>query len=264
MASLRPTWAAARAITAFSPKPGVRFIVLDSISERGNADGNIDHQQFKWIHQQLLAAESRRELVFAFAHHSLRTMNQPAASPFPPGDIGGNASLLVHFGLGPNGNVAPCLLSSASATPTLDETLRCLFLRHRSLIAFVDGHEHLNRIVPYERRTSGGALDGGFWEITTASHIDWPQQSRLLDLFDNRDGTLSLFTTVLDHTPVLRGAVPRGPFVNAQGVGYLAAISRELSFNDPQADNGEDGHSDARGTRLDRNVELLIKNPYAN
>ena len=50
--------------------------------------------------------------------------------------------------------------------------------------------------------------------------------------------------------------------IDAQGVGNLAAISRELSFNDPQADNGEDGHSDALGTRLDRNVELLIKNPY--
>ena len=141
--------------------------------------------------------------------------------------------------------------------------MRCLFLRHRSLIAFVDGHEHLNRIAPYERKTQAGARDGGFWEITTASHIDWPQQSRLLDLFNNRDGTLSLISTVLDHTPVLRASVPLEPFVNAQGVGRLAAISRELSFNDPQGDNGENGHSDARGTRLDRNVELLIKNPYS-
>ena len=189
-------------------------------------------------------------------------MNQPAVVTFPPGDIGGNPSTLVHFGLGPNGAVAPCLLTSASAPPLLTETLRCLFLRHRSLIAFVDGHEHLNRIAPYPRKAFSGAPDGGFWEVTTASHIDWPQQSRLLDLFDNRDGTLSIFGTVLDHTSVLRGTVPAGPFVNAQGVAYLAAISRELSFNDPQGDNGEDGHTDARGTLLDRNVELVIKNPY--
>ena len=67
---------------------------------------------------------------------------------------------------------------------------------------------------------------------------------------------------MLDHTPALRGSVPKSPFVNAQGVAYLAAISRELSFNDPQGDNGEDGHSDARGTPLARNVELVIKNPY--
>ena len=42
----------------------------------------------------------------------------------------------------------------------------------------------------------------------------------------------------------------------------LASIARELSFNDPQAENGEDGFSDRRGTRLDRNVELLVSNPY--
>jgi hypothetical protein len=247
---------------SFSPKAGLRFLVLDSISELGSADGNIDHPQFLWIHQQLLQAEARHELVFAFAHHSLRTMNQAPISAFPPGDTGGNATPQVHFGLGANGAVASCALTDPSATPTATETLRCLFLRHRSLIAFVDGHEHLNRIRPYVRTTSGGAPDGGFWEVTTASHIDWPQQSRLLDLFDNRDGTLSLYSTVLDHTPVLGGAVPGGPFVNAQGVAYLAAISRELSLNDPQADNGEDGHIDARGTRYDRNVELVIKSPY--
>jgi len=67
---------------------------------------------------------------------------------------------------------------------------------------------------------------------------------------------------VLDHTPTLRGSVPKEPFVNAQGTSNLAAISRELAYNDPQADDREDGHSDALGTPLDRNVELLIKNPY--
>jgi hypothetical protein len=61
----------------------------------------------------------------------------------------------------------------------------------------------------------------------------------------------------------VRGSVPKGALIDAQGVGSLAAISRELSFNDPQADTGENGHSDARGTRLDRNVELFIKNPYS-
>ena len=145
---------------SFNPKTGLRFIVLDTINERGNADGNIDHEQFKWIHQQLLEAERRHELAIAFAHHSLRTMNQPAASPFPPGDTGGNASPLVHFGLGPNGTEAPYRLLSAEAAPSLDETLRCLFLRHPSLIAFVDGHEHLNRIVPYARATTGSPRGG--------------------------------------------------------------------------------------------------------
>jgi len=43
----------------------------------------------------------------------------------------------------------------------------------------------------------------------------------------------------------------------------LASISRELAFNDPDADNGEDGHSDRRGERGERNVELLVRHPHA-
>lgn len=242
---------------SFSPKPGVRFIVLDTINENGFSDGNIDDEQFKWLHAELSKADAAREVAVAFAHHTLRTMNQPAVSPFPPGDIGGNPSLLVHFGLGANGETAACPTTDPLAETTLGETTRCLFLRHKSLIAFVNGHEHLNRVTPFS-----GADGAGFWEITSASHIDWPQQSRLIDLADNKDGTLSIFTTMLDHKgPALPTVVPQRP-IDAAGVEALAAISRELSFNDPQGDNGEEGRVDARGTAADRNAELVIRNPH--
>lgn len=248
---------------SFVPKPDVRFVVLDSINEAGFSDGNIDDAQFRYIHRQLLAAEVRKQVVMLFAHHSLRTMNQPPASPFPRGDIGGNPSFRVHFGLGLNGSVAACALTDPAAEPTLDETLRCLFLRHPSVIAFVSGHEHINRVTPFPK-DDANPRRGGFWEVTTASHIDWPQQSRLLDIVDNVDGTLSIFGTILDHASALRTSiVPNGDEISAVGVSQLATISREMSFNDPDADNGEDGHSDARGARLDRNVELVINDPYA-
>jgi hypothetical protein len=42
----------------------------------------------------------------------------------------------------------------------------------------------------------------------------------------------------------------------------LASIGRELSFNEPQAENGEDGFPDRRGTALDRNVILPVPNSY--
>jgi len=45
-------------------------------------------------------------------------------------------------------------------------------------------------------------------------------------------------------------------------VSRLASISRELSYNDPDADNGEDGRPDKRAIRLDRNTELLVRDPY--
>jgi metallophosphoesterase (TIGR03767 family) len=245
---------------AFEPREGMRFVVLDSINEGGGDGGNLDDRQFRWLHRELREAEEERELVLVFAHHSLRTMNQPAASPFPPGDQGGNASPDVHFGLGPGDRAAPCITRDPRSEPAPGETVRCLFLRHPSVIAFVNGHEHNNRIDAFERREGAGRALGGFWAINTASHVDWAQQSRLIDVFDNRDGTLSLFGTVLDHA-----APPKpgdGP-VEDGDVGRLASIARELAFNEPQSDNGEDGREDRRGERDDRNVELVVRHPYA-
>ena len=106
---------------------------------------------------------------------------------------------------------------------------------------------------------------GGFWEISTASHIDWPQQSRVIDLVDNRDGNLSIFGTIVDHAAAPQpGGAPPGDGRGAAGEppSRLASIARELSYNDPQANNGEDGRPDARGERSDRNAELVVRDPY--
>jgi hypothetical protein len=140
------------------------------------------------------------------------------------------------------------------------EPIECLLLRHRGVIALVVGHQHRNRITPHAR-----AGDGGFWEIGTAAHIDWPQQSRLLDLVDNADGTLSIVSTIFDQgAPAVPGPRParRGTLLSAREVEWLASVARELSYDDPQADNGREGTSDRRGTRADRNVELVVANPY--
>jgi metallophosphoesterase (TIGR03767 family) len=225
---------------AFSPKPGLRFVVLDTINERGGDHGNLDHAQFLWLHGQLAAAGAAGELVLVWGHHSLRTMDQAPGSA-SPGDVGGNADQHVHLGLVP----AACPAGDAAAPPGERESVRCLLLRHRAVVAYVAGHEHQNRVQPHAR--PGG---GGFWEVVTAAHVDWPQQSRLLELLDNRDGTLSLLATAVDHV-----APPRPP-AGGDPVLRLASIARELSYNDPHARRGK------RGTLRDRNVELVLPNPY--
>lgn len=253
---------------SFKPRPGLRFVVLDTIAENGGDGGNVDDQQFRWLHSELRDAERNHELVLTFAHHSLRTMSQPPLSVFGVGDNGGNNSPLVHYGLGADRPfVTPCAASDPVSEPTADETLRCLFLRHPSVIAFVNGHEHNNRVTPFERRDPAGRVTGGFWEINTAAHIDWPEQSRVIDIVDNRDGNLSLFGTIIDQgaapDPGGAPAPSEGQGSSPESVSRLASISRELSWNDPDALNGEDGRSDARGSAKDRNVELLVRNPYA-
>ncbi len=110
------------------------------------------------------------------------------------------------------------------------------------MIAYVAGHEHQNRIEPH----------GTFWEIVTASHLEWPQQSRVIELAET-SGALAIYATAIDHT---------GPPRPGKGLGRLVSIARELSFNEPQAENGENGRPDRRGTPADRNVALLIPRPY--
>ena len=120
--------------------------------------------------------------------------------------------------------------------------VEALLRRHPGVIAYVAGHEHRNRIEPH----------GRFWEIVTASHLEWPQQSRVLEVAELRDGTVAIYATAIDH------AAPPRP----SGAARLASIARELALNEPQAENGEDGWADRRGTALDRNVLLLVPKPY--
>jgi hypothetical protein len=247
---------------AFEPKPGIRFIVLDSVADNGGDRGNIDDPQFQWLDGQLAAADAAHDLAVVFAHHTLETMNQPHVSGFPPGDNPPVPNPHVHFG--ENGPNERC----PGTPPAPLESLKCLMLRHRSVVAYVAGHEHQNRIraVPRSGQTGDptGPATGGFWQIVTAAHIDWPQQSRLLDIVDNPGGTLSIFGTLLDHAaPPHPGGAPPSDGLGAATpeTMRLASISRELSFNDPDSENGEDGRPDARGGEGDRNVELVVRDP---
>jgi len=265
---------------SFNPRPddpstpareGLKFIVLDSIAENGGDGGNIDEEQYQWLEEELDDSQARRERVMVFAHHTLDTMDQPPVSPFPPGDQGGNMNPAVHFGTEPAipllpGDRRPPCPSRESPDGSPQETIRCQFLRHPAVVAFVAGHEHENKVLPYERDPGAGPVEGGFWEVATAAHIDWPQQSRVLDLVDNRDGSLSVFGTLLDHNGAPNPGGPPAPRDGqgsaSQAVQRLASISRELSFNDPDSFNGEDGRPDARGGEGDRNVELLVRDPF--
>ncbi|WP_428814800.1 TIGR03767 family metallophosphoesterase [Streptomyces albus subsp. chlorinus] len=128
---------------------------------------------------------------------------------------------------------------TSTTTPEGGEALRALLRAHPHAVAWVNGHSHRNRITPH----------GTFWEISTASHIDFPQLARTIELVDNRDGTLSLFTTLLESA-----APHRTDFTDLSQTG-LAALYRELAFNAPGARRGLEGEPG------DRNTELLLPRP---
>jgi metallophosphoesterase (TIGR03767 family) len=227
---------------AFSPRPGIRMIALNTVAEGDllNSNGNLDDPQFRWLQRELAAAAAGHELVVVFGHHPIGSLTNAA-----PDENAGDCALRAVTGPG-------CDLDPRRSRPLhLGGDLEGLLLASPNVIAYVAGHTHENRVSAFRR--PGG---GGFWGIETASEIDWPIQSRLLEVMDNRDGTLSIFGTLIDHGGPL-ATPPTGTPAAALGPAALAALGRELAYNDPQA-GVEDG---AEGRPQDRNVELLVADP---
>ncbi|MGI8585826.1 MAG: hypothetical protein ACR2KY_05415, partial [Thermoleophilaceae bacterium] len=119
------------------------------------------------------------------------------------------------------------------------------------VIAYVAGHSHDNVVTPFKSR------EGGFWEIKSPAIADWPPQHRLLEVMNNRDGTLSIFGTMLDHDSPSEAPESGDPQeVESFTPAELASIGRVITYNDPQ-----EGPDDSEGFPKDRNVELLIGDP---
>ncbi|HYP55395.1 MAG TPA: hypothetical protein VEQ41_03720 [Solirubrobacterales bacterium] len=182
---------------SWSPTPGTRFISLDTVAEGGTivtptgnstSEGNVDHPQFEWLRGQLEAATAADELVVLFSHHAPESLQADAADELAPPCLLADAH---GHDLNPG-----CDLDPRSSQPIhLQADLVGLLHQFPNAIAWVAGHSHDNVVNPFP--SPGGS--GGFWSFRVAAEADWPQQARLLQLFDNRDGTLSIFGTIVDH-----------------------------------------------------------------
>jgi metallophosphoesterase (TIGR03767 family) len=210
----------------------VMGISLDTVNRGGYADGSLDRSQVDWLEEQLAAVHSRHfdgagtevttgnddRLVVLFSHHNLGTMDNPV--PAGPDD-----------------------------ERVMSAEVEALIHRFPNVVLWVNGHSHVNRV--WARPDTSGRT-GGFWEVNTAAHIDAPQHARLVEIVDNMDGTLSIFGTLIDHD------APAAVAYDARDPMALASLSRELSWNDPQA-----GLPSALGAPGDRNVELVLTRPFA-
>lgn len=83
-------------------------------------------------------------------------------------------------------------------------TVGDLLLAWPEVVLVVAGHTHTNRIQPFGPPGDPAA----FWQIETSSSTDWPGLSRLIELVDNGDGTLSVLTTMFDY-PIPAGSLAR-------------------------------------------------------
>lgn len=228
----------ATAYYSFEMAEGVVGIMLDTTNPAGGADGSLDRVQAQWLEAQLQGLHSRYfapdgsiltghgsgkgkdRLVVIFSHHNSVTLDNYHPAP----------------------DQAHSDRMGASA-------FKALLWRFPNVILWVNGHLHVNRIWAHPDPNGRGH---GFWEINTAAHIDWPQQSRTIELADNDDGTLSILSVMVDHSDP--SALRRD---GEQDAASLAAWSLELAFNDPALDAAF-----RLGRPEDTNVELAIRRPF--
>lgn len=196
--------------------PWLRVYGLDTCNVTAGADGAVPETQFTWLESELAACQEAGILAMVLSHHNSTTLENNAEPVIGPADR------LVHA-----------------------EEFVAMLLRYPVCVAWVNGHTHINTI-----RAHRGESGSGFWEITAASCVDFPQQQQLLELVDNRDGTLSIFVTVLDHAS---DANWQPGDYSATG---MASLSRELSANQWLQNPGM-----RAGSPFDRNTELLLNAP---
>ncbi|MCU0294424.1 MAG: TIGR03767 family metallophosphoesterase [Candidatus Nanopelagicales bacterium] len=197
--------------------PHVRAFGLDTCNQVAGPDGAVPEDQFNWLRAGLEQATAENKLCLVLSHHNSTTLENEAQP------VVGPTQRLIHA-----------------------EEFVAMLQEYPNCVAWMNGHTHINTIIPHPK--PGG---GGFWEVTTASCIDFPQQQQLVELVDNRDGTMSIFTTSLDHTSSADWTVSD---YSQEG---LASLSRQLSAND-----WIENPPMRLGSPLDRNCELLLPAPF--
>ena len=222
-------------------------MMLDSCNPSGNledasktANGSFGRIQMNWFEKelrkrhssyyndvgQLVKTDNKDVLVMVFCHHTIETLNNNFNSP-------------TTFDNDPQRILG-------------DDFVRILH-RYPNVIVFQNGHEHLNRITPFP---DPSGKTQGFWEINTASHIDYPQQSRIVEVGENDDDTLSIFCTMIDHQSVPnahRGCFPTGPARNCCGSSSYTDYStdRTDSHNTTDSHNRTDSSDYRTGDIVD-------------
>ena len=209
------------------------------------ADGGLDSAQFAWLGQQLDAALANQQMVMVFSHHPDLTFAEY-----------GTFAALVPV------DVTAVELNGRLAS-------------YPNVIAWVAGHTHRHRVRPFKvtgATGSNGVINApvackvpnactGFWQIESASLIDWPQEQRLIEVFDNGNGTGTIRGPILGHSLEL----PRRLSVADDRCALYLADPASLVSVLTEADLGvlcAQGGT-RNGAPGDRNVELTFRMPFA-
>lgn len=205
--------AAGRSINYWSQDVGqLRIVSIDTVNPFGGWQGSLDEGQFAWLAEQL--EQSRNHIVVIASHHPSPTMTNTYS-------IDGSRRVLG------------------------DEVVQ-LLLRYPNVVLWIAGHIHMNAALKH------GDDYNWFWEVTTASLIDWPQQGRILEFVRSGDEVV-ITSTVVDHeSPLSR------PTDGNYSTHDLAGISRLLAANDYQRRDPSPVNELREGSPEVRNAEWRV------
>ncbi len=198
-----------------------RLVGLDTVNRYGGWQGCLHREQFNWLKNLLL--NSRDKYVVLSSHHPL---------------------INLINGYSPENE----------AVPALHDEIRAMLLEFPNVILWISGHVHDHQITQVLREDGSH----GFWEIRTASHIDWPQQGRTIEIVKTESGKIAIGTIVIDHAGPLEF---KGTESELNSAIALAGLSRLLSANDWQRQSGPFDVALAEGAAKDRNVWLWGHDP---
>ncbi|WP_104987551.1 metallophosphoesterase [Sorangium cellulosum] len=189
----------------------LRVIVLDTSSDTGGSIGVIVQDDVdRFIRPALDRAKLEKRWVILASHHASRVLGDgsfaPSGSPAAPGAL------------------------SVAAWQSLVGG-------YDNVLLHLGGHTHVHRWTRVE--PSGGHA---YWELETSALADYPHQIRVIEIWDDDNGFVSIRGTALDY------AVDGDP---------VAEDGRRRGVVDLTSGFGKDGS----GEPAWRNVELSIQRP---
>lgn len=143
----------------------LRFLVIDTATDSGGADGLIRRSEIdRVIKPALEKAKADNKLVVLASHHAQQSLTKNG---------------------GTFGTDVP--------DPVLPEDWATFLAGYPNVVFSMVGHTHAHRVRPI---AAPGAR--GYWEVMTSAIADFPHEFRLVEIFDQDNGWLMLRGTCVD------------------------------------------------------------------
>ncbi|MCA9772514.1 MAG: hypothetical protein KC466_08895, partial [Myxococcales bacterium] len=185
------------------------------------AEGGITKIQWDWLDCELARATAEHRLIVVLNHHRSDNLDQIVDTEAP-----GSPKLCD---------------TPATCSAMMVERLH----QYPNVILHLVGHGHENLVIARD----GATPEAGYWEVETSAIIDWPEQTRILEIVTYPNGVGELWSTMLDHAPLSRSA----------DVNTLSELARALGADD--AVRQPSGALGGEGTPDDRNRVLRFAIP---